>query len=208
MNLYNTIEIIKAKAKYGSIFLEEYEDGQLFICRTPTTGEIDSWLKVCKKLESNAIMMAMSIAYITQVYPSYKMPEDIAVKLGDKIMSDVPVNNDDLKKMYESSANDIGAVSFIVYDMWRITGVNPTELKKLTLDELMEMYKISCVISDKTPSFINPEEKPKEKIGEPTQEEIDNILNAKSKMSSMENILDKIDFSIVDSEDPPFMIGK
>ena len=35
-------------------------------------------------------------------------------------MSDVPVNNDDLKKMYESSANDIGAVSFR-FDMWRIT---------------------------------------------------------------------------------------
>ena len=29
--------------------------------------EIDSWLRVCKKLESNVIMMAMSIAYITQV---------------------------------------------------------------------------------------------------------------------------------------------
>jgi len=210
VNLQNTIEIIKAKAEYGSIFIEEYESGSLYICRTPTTGEIDSWLSVCSKLSLNAIMMAMSIAYVTQVYPQEKMPEDIAVKLGDKIMADVPVNNEDLKKLYEESANSIGAVSFVVYDMWRVTGVNPNELKRMTLDELMEMYKISCLISGKTPVFMGEEqpEQQDEKEVTVTEKDIQRAKEAADKMNNMSNVLKDIDLSIIDEEDVPFMLDK
>lgn len=143
MNFENTIEIIKQKSKYGEIFILEHDDGNLYICRTPSIKEFKAWSEVCTKLDLNSIITAMSIAYITQVYPQERMPEDIAATIGSDIINSTPIGKEAMKAEYNSYEN-ITVIDWLVYNAWQLTGIQPSELEEMSVVSLIKLYKAAC----------------------------------------------------------------
>jgi hypothetical protein len=143
VNFDNTVEIIKHKAEYGDIFIFENEDGNLYICRTPSIKEFKAWSDVCSKLDLNPAMTSMSIAYITQVYPEDKMPEDVALVIGSDIINSAPVSKDDMRAEFESHSS-FTVIDWLVYSVWQFTGIETSKLESMSISEMLKLYKAAC----------------------------------------------------------------
>lgn len=161
MNFDNTVEIIKHKAEYGDIFIFENDEGNLYICRTPSIREFKAWSEVCSKLDLNAAMTSMSIAYVTQVYPENKMPEDAALAIGSDIINATPVSKDDMRAEFKSHSS-FTVIDWLLYNVWQLTGIDPFKLESMNISEMLKLYKAACDSVGAPSVFDVQEEKPKQ----------------------------------------------
>jgi len=146
LNFENTVEIIRQKAKYGDIFILENEDSGLYICRAPTIREFRAWSEVCAKLDLNPAITAMSIAYVTQVYPQETMPEDVAITIGSDIINSTSVTKDKMKEEYESHSK-LSIMDWLIYNVWQLTGVQPKELESMSISDILKLYNAASNIA-------------------------------------------------------------
>jgi len=159
LNFENTVEIIRQKAKYGDIFILENEDSGLYVCRAPTIREFRAWSEVCAKLDLNPAITAMSIAYVTQVYPQEIMPEDVAITIGSDIINSTSVSKDAMKEEYDSHSK-LSIMDWLIYNVWQLTGVQPKELESMSISDILKLYNAASNIAGVPSVFDDEQPKP------------------------------------------------
>jgi hypothetical protein len=86
--------IIKNKAKYGSVYVQQYECG-LAICRGITLGEFEAIRTTTATLKVSNILLAQAVFELTCVYPENtdNVPFKVATMLGNNILDDIRNEN-------------------------------------------------------------------------------------------------------------------
>ena len=102
--------IIKNKAKYGSIYVQQYKDG-LAVCRGITLGEFEAIRTTATTLKISNILLAQSVFELTCVYPenTNDVPFKTATILGNNILDDIrdesKVDTNELNEIEEELLN-------------------------------------------------------------------------------------------------------